>query len=1039
MTARRHELDLEANAGVWSRQLATSQYAGEVVVSEAELPALAKAIRRDLFSERRSSPTNTCLLILAINCMYYHHDEQGFWRHFCRLLDLDDTPHNQSWLGRMLESALLTFQFLDGPGHGPYRYVTPLRGQCGITRTEIPSFADLLSWLSERFGWDGIPALGQAKFSRIVARRLSAGHLSGFLQDAEGYSFVRDVARGVSQFQRRILKQEDLTSLPGYRPGFFAELFDSLGRTPEAAPETVLGAPLPRLLFLPEYRHVGICFDSAAVLKGQYKIDGQIVRRPHVLCKNPHDYLRPITGERRGRKGDWSAWSINNWDPLSRPVALFDVDRGLIDHGTRVPPGEYFLLGPSQSPPPADVLRSEYGAVDLPFPELQVDSWLILVRTSSDLCFLGVETTPQVVADDLIAWSDRKTEISGALEGGVAFAGSLPALSILRPELFTTNAVAIFAEAAETQHRIRVETTAETITVDACPPVQGRIWVEAISRRREFAGRDTLCELRYYLFQNCEIRWPEGLFSLTDEPKVVLSTLDPEMSLQLEDAVPLDDNHRHWRINPKTTIIEGALCASGFSVPIAQRVYRAFLREDNHPAADYFLPDDLEAKALWVASGVPHASADLTLLNGSAAKPLGCVGTFNAAGECRFPLAAIRDTLAQYDSPVARLAVHYSGRDVPTTTVLVRFAELLKWLLSAKGDSAPTWWPILPTELGEALVWLIALRDSAATPLSVPTGINTLPLRLSSFCRTALACAVVFDDAALLDAPGMSPTDVVCTYAETAPRESELLFWYLKAKDFKGQEAGCGTDAGSLLREYHQLQWHPPFPRWQAAVKKAFDHLKAEYEVVPFLREWKDDVENGFRPHYVSYISGLERGRELTEAWIQYNRFGDHAAPAKKAKELTCRAFSPVADLAAILLVICWLRRGLFDSQPVIQYGSTNSKLAAAYSELRSFAQLGAAASVAERPTFASLSPLMVALPLREEDVAMLTSIRDGCAPPCGSNDPDWLHCYYELRFAEAVASSNVRALAAQLRRVVQAVPNSSDRHYVVEALERHP
>lgn len=68
---------IEVLAKKWLHQLRQRQYAGELAIAEEELPDLARKIRRDLFSVRRSSHTATCMLVLAINCMYYRHDEQG--------------------------------------------------------------------------------------------------------------------------------------------------------------------------------------------------------------------------------------------------------------------------------------------------------------------------------------------------------------------------------------------------------------------------------------------------------------------------------------------------------------------------------------------------------------------------------------------------------------------------------------------------------------------------------------------------------------------------------------------------------------------------------------------------------------------------------------------------------------------------------------------------------------------------------------------------------------------------------------------------
>lgn len=92
----------------------------------------------------------------------------------------------------------------------PFRYVTPIRAQCGITRSEIPRFASLLSWITDRYGWDGIRVLDESQLAKVLSERLQNGHLAGFIASAEGYAFVGDVARNVLQYQRCIVTIEDL-------------------------------------------------------------------------------------------------------------------------------------------------------------------------------------------------------------------------------------------------------------------------------------------------------------------------------------------------------------------------------------------------------------------------------------------------------------------------------------------------------------------------------------------------------------------------------------------------------------------------------------------------------------------------------------------------------------------------------------------------------------------------------------------------------------------------------------------------------------
>ena len=1033
------EVNIEDLAKMWSCRLRACQYAGELVVGEAELPALAGTIRRDLFSDRRSQYTCTCLFVLAINCMYYYHDEQGFWTHFCELLDVSDSASSQSWLGEMFESQLLEYGFLPSAGYGPFRYVTPMREQCGITRTELPRFARLLSWMTECYGWDGIRLLEPAQLADIAFHHIPTGHLSRFLRTEQGCFFVRDVARNMSQFQRSIISIEDLNDLAGYRAGFFAELFDALGSMPDLVAESVSRPPPPRLLFLPEFRQVGLCFDMLSLNKGRYKISSEIVRRTPLLWQIPDDYRAKITGSRRDTNGEWSNWSIGGWDPDTSAIALFHVDRGFLDYRTGVSPGEYFMLGPYESPPPDRFRQSDYGMVDLPFHDLEIDAWRIVVSDSTDVEFLGITAPSDNPPSDLIAWSKQGNPVPGTLESDMVFVGSLPALSIRQPELFSSNSVALFVDDGGGGRRIRIDAQQNTVELPVRPPAQGCVWVEPISRLREFAGLDVLDELPFYVLPEFNICWPRGLYALGEELEVTISSPNESISLELDNGLPLDDLHCHWRIDSAATVIQGRIRAPKFEVPVVRRIYRATLRKQHQQLASYMLGEDINTDALWVLAGFPHEPAVLALFDGSGTEPLGTLGRFNDAGECRFPSIAIRDTITRCRSPVGRLVVKHGDEYLNLPTIFVHSPELCDWVANFADCSAPPWWPLLNQPMKNFLSATTAIRDAAARELVLPAGAAELPVHLQSFCRTVVACAAVLDDTVVKDRPTQSREDLIREHQAFDPQEAAFLGWYLKADSFvhAGDAAG-DTNAEALIHAFDQIRWLPPFTRWQEATQQTLAHLKADDEAVPLLREWKEDVEGGLRKTYTSRIAKQHGGRELTRAWIQYSRYANYDAAVQAAKPLTLRTASPVSDLAAMLLVVCWLRCALFDSQPAIECKSTNKKLADTYRELKQLAFLGGPSVITERPALEALSRLIPALPLPPEDFEFLTAVRDRDGFSNSSAELDWLTCYYAVRFAEAGISGDVIALAARLRSLAEFVPASPDSRHITDAMERN-
>jgi hypothetical protein len=1006
-------------------------------VAEEELPDLARKVRRDLFSVRRSSHTATSLFVLAINCMYYHHDEHGFWAHFCALMDEPNAAPSQTWLGNILESQLLDFNFLAEPGYGPFRYVTPIREQCGITRTEIPRFAELLSWMADRYGWDGIRLLTQEQLADFTSDHLQSGHLFRFLSSRQGHAFVRDVARNVSQFQRRVLAIGELTTLTGYRTGFFDELFEALGRKPSPSSKSVNRPPLPRLLYLPEFRQVGLCFEPVATMRGAFRFGGEVVRQNRLLWECSEDYQTKITGARRDSDCNWSEWFIPGWDPTDGQVALFHVDRGYVDHKDGIQPGEYFMLGHYQAPPPDEVRRGDYGMVDLPFSEVELDAWRIVITETSDLSFLGIEEDPEILPIDLIAWSDTHSRLPGTLESTLVCTDSLPSLEVRRPELFTSNAVALFIDDGEKTRRLHIEPRGNVVYLDVQTPSQGRVWVEPISRLREFAGRDTLCELQYCLFPECQIQWPSGLYAIKEQPEVSLNACATGLlSLDLENATALDEARRHWRVDSGITVLQGQIRAGHFTVPIARRVYHASLRVQHHRLAAYMLPEDPKTATAWILTGVPHENAALTITDGLVSLPLGTLGVFNDAGECRFPATAIRDTLSQWKSPVGAIAVEHHGRSVPTSTLYIDCPKLIQWISVTDDGAEPSWVEFLHNPVRQMFDTSRDVRATLRRQVAVHESIYELPEALQSFFWTVRACAAVFDDALFPESPNSLPEHVATAHSEVSEEASQLLLWYLKASAFvRAAETAHGITAENLLTEYENLSWSPPFQRWQKALTEALAHIRADDEAIPLIEEWKRDVDSGFRSSYSSRISHQHGGQQLTEAWIEYAQFANYQSAINTATPLKTQTGSPVADLAGMLLVLCCMRKALFDSQPPVNLQSSNRKLCAAFNDMKTLAEIGASQRFAMRPTLTVLSNFAPFLPFRSEDSGLIATVKGGREDT--GDATDWLTCYYRRRLFDCGHTEQEPAEPPDLADVIKRVPPSPERSRVIDTLKR--
>lgn len=1029
-----NQMDLEGLVKQWERSLSRCQYAGELFIPEDDLPALAAATRRDLFSARQSTSTKTAIFVLAINCMYYYHDERGFWIHFCQLLEVSDDPQIQSWLGDMIENQLLHFGFLDEARYGPFRYVSPLREQTGITRQEIPRFADVLCNLSSRYGWPGIRALSRDSFNNLITAYLQSGHLFRFLQNDSGWKFTTDVVRSISQYRRGVLSLSELKTLPGYRSGFFEELFEELGRPPQEQGKTASRPSCPRLAFVPEFRQVMVLFDQEAVHNGAYEFLGQRVSRTPIACSE-NMFKEELWGRLRDSDGRWHDWVVSGWDPKCRPVALFHVDRGFIPTLPRLIPGQYYCLACPDNAPPSEFHRSYYGLADLPIRDLDYDAWLIAIDPSADLSWAGFNTDEVLQSEEFIAWGTERTRLEGAVDIEAVFVGSFPSVCIRSLSLFVSNTVALFVDDGIKMSRLSVGPNDERITIEVSVPSRGKIWVEPISRRKEFSGLDTVDELPFVVLPACELHWPRGLFSLNDTPSVKLESQKPDVSLDLSDADCVDDEGREWNVSPGMDVVQGRVRCETISVNVAKRIYRASVRKVHEDTTPYFARDDFESSVELVVSGVNGTDVIVSLFDGVEHTNILALGTFSEAGDFRCSSMAFRDTIGHFHSPAGVFTVVHDGEAVETGSVFIDVPQILQYISSGDLTEEPPWLNILPAETASLLASLMAVRDEAQRQM-VATRHAPGPEALLSYAKLIAICAAVYDGTLLTDRSG-DDAELITELEGDNPSAAEGMRWFIQAKSFCAGDKTSQNTAQELVEIYQDLTWLPPFHRWASAVKDLLSHLRADVDVVPLVEEWCDDVRRGYRPEYRSRIARQKFGKDLTDAWITYAA-GNRKGAITKGKALINVAASPVVDLATILLRICWVRSAYFTAQPTINFYSSNPKLHRANKALKSLVCSPTDVSTLERDAMVLLRSFTRALPLTEEDAALFEMILGEEPSPRTHDANDWLMCYYRLCLSqENDGKDETFGIARELDRLRGDIPASPDKGSVIEHLEK--
>jgi hypothetical protein len=839
-----------------------------------------------------------------------------------------------------------------------------------------------------------------------------------------------------------VLDLQALEQLHGYRTGFFRELFCALEKPPANTPEPVVTRPpLPRLVFLPDFRQVALAFDQQCRNAGQYKLNGEIVRRSPIPLESEDMFDLTINGERLNSDKEWEPWSIDGWIPSRLPVALFHKERGYVDYRNGLAPGRYYMLAPFGKSPPNEVQLNSYGMVDVPFAELEYDAWLVLIETRTNLEFLGIFQRPLDCPTNLISWADETNRLTGAYELEKAFIGRLPPVVLLRFDLFSSNAVGLFVDDGRKIQRVKpVDFSDDMVHIDLPIKTRGRIWAEPISRMREFAGLDTLGELSFCLLPECRISWPDRLYRYSDQPKIILVAKDSDISLAIQNAEPIDNSEREWRVMPGVGLVQGYLRSGSCEVPLAHRIFRADIHKKSEARTPILVSSDFQDPISLIVSGIPRTKAEITLTDGKVTRRLGELGIFNDAGEISFSTFAILDALAGYRAPVGQFAVMYASSEVKTDTLFVNCDAVYEWITNPISTPDVQWWTLLPAPITEMFTSALQIRDAPVKQVIRPANEETIPVSLIRPFEAIWRSCFVFDGAEFPDRPDATVGRIISECQAENPEQGKMLTWFVKAKRvFDAVQRIDGTDADALLVEYSELSWQPPFQRWKDNIAEIALHLKADVEALPLVAEWKKDVERGYSASYASRIASQTGGRDLTHAWVIY-RAGNLPAAITKAKILLDGGVSsPIADLAAILVRLCWFRLGYFKSQPEIDFRSSNKKLQAAYRELLNVIVFADWTNKCFVPATQNLNRLMVTLPITSQDRSVLKLFAETECDFQSGSEIDWLGCYCELLLARAMnMDGKAKQVAKIFHRVLKNVPTSPDRNLLIEITEKY-
>jgi hypothetical protein len=699
------------------------------------------------------------------------------------------------------------------------------------------------------------------------------------------------------------------------------------------------------------------------------------------------------------------------------------------------------MLSPFDNPPPNGVQLNSYGMIDLPFAELDYDAWLVLIEATTNLEFLGIFKGPLDCITNLISWAEETNKLSGTYGLEKAFIGRLPPITLLRSELFLSNAIGLFIDDGLEVRRVKpVDFSDDKVHIELPIKTRGRIWAEPISRMREFAGLDTLGELSFCLLPECRITWPDRLYRFGDQPDVILVAKDNDIYLEIENAEPIDNSRWKWRVMPDVGLVQGCLKSGNYEVPLAHRVFRADIHKRSEARTPFLVSSDFQNPISLIVSGIPKTKAEITLTDGKETRRLGELGIFNEAGEISFSTFAIVDAMVGYNVPVGQFVVMDGSSEVKTDTLFINCDDICEWIDNPSSTTAVQWWPLLPSPIAEMFTSILQIREAPFQQVIMPANTESIPESLIRMFESFRRLCFVFDRSEFPDRPDATVSQIILECQAKNQKMGASVSWFVRAKKvFDAEKIAEGNDAEALLAEYSGLSWQPTFQRWRGKIELIVHHLMADVEALPLVDEWKKDVERGYMEPYKSRIASQAGGHDLTHAWVMYSNGNFNSACTKAKILLDVGVSSPIADLAAILLRLCWFRLCLFKSQPEIDFISSNKKLLSSYRELVNIIGFADWTNNHPIPATQNLSRMAVALPITAQDRSVLKLFAEAKNDWQLGSENDWLVCYCELLLARTMnMDGRSNQIAKLFQGIMKNVPASPDRNLLIEIMEKY-
>lgn len=745
-----------------------------------------------------------------------------------------------------------------------HKYVGPILRQSGVPTRLIKPFAKFFTELIKNYGRQ----FSKGQYDRQLKKSPPISkNLADFLKSQSGFDFCCDLARTLVNLTQNPTMLAKLQSLPG----FPISLIQEIQKSPFHIPKSKVKISDPKLILNLERRRLAIEFSNEGLKTKSYRwANGGVIQHSPFLL-NPEDLTKGFQVIVKNIGDSEASVKIQPWSPNISSFAVFNASNREYIPGTgTIQSRPYFFVVPEWVNFPSEYISEDWGYMDLGDNE---GEWRIIkahLPSGYQLEQIGL-VVDQAQAAPLIQFQSNANALANTTN---VFLKYPPIIEIVNHD-------DVFSRQFMIQHLVGDEwkivpknwfLTNNTIQIKVDPPYQGKIRIEPIGRTPKWFQKSELsfCVLP----ESVCLKWPTGIFQLTDKPVIELI---PKEKFQADWLNPdiREIEKGGWAIPPNVVDVDGIIiCKPSVTFFVSGTIYW-FKINFSISDAPLVWRNQLFNRLLIEVVLSPNQSTqnfEFGVVSSGQFISLGQFGPVSKKGAFSLTSDSLLDTLNELNSVAfGQFAVRLNSTRILTSTVTFLNEGLLPEILCQEEKiDLHVLRSVLPGDLYEWINFSLCLRESGSQ-IRIPD--SQPPTQLARFFRTLEYLHQVID---LKNASYQPPYPI-------PPDLQQILTWYLEVNELLTVQF---TDVSEAVRKIQALptlnQIHVPLARWQDAIDKLKEKVKSVGTPIELLSEWVILCrEKSWRKAKKTRLGCLPGGSELTEVSEYYFWGLDHKATHK--------------------------------------------------------------------------------------------------------------------------------------------------------------